>query len=189
MLRLAEIIALHAIGFYLLFNGRVAAGLGNYTEKYLQWILHSRSSHYFLLKLHLFYIYQHFWDLCRADAAGWCTKAATTLWQVTKLFVYNHCMNLLPSNRSYINDLLLASHQTMNIQLTWTVLLLQIFYRQHQDRSCFTDSIIRCRMRHVRLMVEKSAQQAPCDAPKDWTWRRSEHTTPSSFYRKGQQDQ
>lgn len=28
MLRLTEIVALHAIGFYFLFNGRVAAGLG-----------------------------------------------------------------------------------------------------------------------------------------------------------------
>lgn len=29
MLRLTEIVVLHAIGFYLLFNGRVGAGLGN----------------------------------------------------------------------------------------------------------------------------------------------------------------
>lgn len=34
MLRLTEIVVLHAIGFYLLFNGRVAAGLGNSTKKF-----------------------------------------------------------------------------------------------------------------------------------------------------------
>lgn len=34
MLRLTEIVVLHAIGFYLLFNGRVAAGLGNSIEKF-----------------------------------------------------------------------------------------------------------------------------------------------------------
>jgi hypothetical protein len=34
MLRLTEIAALHAIGFYLLFNGRVAAGLGNSIEEF-----------------------------------------------------------------------------------------------------------------------------------------------------------
>lgn len=32
MLRLTEIVVLHAIGFYLLFNGRVAAGLGKLSE-------------------------------------------------------------------------------------------------------------------------------------------------------------
>jgi hypothetical protein len=31
-MRLTEIVVLHAIGFYLLFNGRVGAGLGNTTE-------------------------------------------------------------------------------------------------------------------------------------------------------------
>jgi hypothetical protein len=32
MMRLTEIVVLHAIGFYLLFNGRVGAGLGDTTE-------------------------------------------------------------------------------------------------------------------------------------------------------------
>ena len=36
MLRLTEIVVLHAIGFYLLFNGRVAAGLGKSFENFYE---------------------------------------------------------------------------------------------------------------------------------------------------------